>query len=186
MIATDTGTEETRTNPSVVREPSEALCAQPLKRLPLPPLSPTEQNFVGIWELVDSYDFGPNDEIVRSRGEMPRGRLVYHADRQMEVQVTNDGRPQFSSLDPAEWSPEEVKAAFSGYTSYFGFFEVNEKGGYVRHLIESSLIPNEVGRARERFFEFCGNRLTLTTSPFAVEGGSRVRRIIWERMGLNS
>jgi hypothetical protein len=97
----------------------------------------------------------------------------------MAVQVMNDGRPRFTS---SEGRLEEIKVAFKGYTAYFGTFEVNEKEGYVRHHMVASLSPNEVGMERKRFFEFCGNRLTLTT-PIEVDGESLVRRIVWVRMG---
>jgi len=147
-------------------------------------LRPAEQQFVGFWKLVDSYDLGSNGEVLRSRGQAPRGILVYDASRRMAVQVMSDGRPQFTSLNPPGGSPEQINAAFSGYTAYFGVFEVNDQEGYVLHYLEGSLLPPEIGTERKRFYKFSGDRcVTLTTPPFEVGGEMRVRLIVWARVG---
>ena len=147
------------------------------------PLSASEHELLGVWRLVDSFDMRPNGEIVRSRGQTPRGILVYDDRRHMAVQVMNDGRPGSDSFDPAQALPEQNRAMLTGYTAYFGTFEVNEEEGCVLHHMDGNLFPHEIGTTRKRFYRLIDDRLTLTTPPFQDCGESRTRRIVWERLG---
>ena len=160
-----------------------------LNRTPLPltlqpsltssrPLSAVEREIVGIWILKDSYDLCFNGQIVRSRGQTPSGFLSYHPGGPMAVQVMNDGRP---SCDPAQACPEETKAMLTGYTAYFGTFEVNVRDSFILHHMQGNLFSNEVGTTRKRFYDLSGKRLTLTTPAFETDGEKRRRRIVWER-----
>jgi mannose-6-phosphate isomerase-like protein (cupin superfamily) len=149
---------------------------------PQRPGGATAAKLVGTWRLVDSDEVRAGGEVVRARGERPRGILVYGADGRMSVQVMSDNRPKFKAASAAEGTPDEIGAAFAGYTAYFGKFEVDERERAVLHHMEGSLFPNEVGATRKRFYEFAaGDRLILTA---LVEAGGerRTRRIVWERV----
>lgn len=139
------------------------------------------KKFFGLWRLVDSDEVRPSGEAVRARGQRPRGLLVYGENGDMTVQVMNDGRPKFKGAAPAEGTPDEVRAAFTGYTAYFGKFEVDERERAVLHHMEGNLVPNEIGTTRKRFYEFSGDRLILS-APVEAGGERRTRRIIWERV----
>jgi len=55
-------------------------------------------------------------------------------------------------------------------------------GDSVYHHIEVSLFPNWIGDKQERFFEFDGNRLTLST-PLQLVGGMMLSsHLVWERV----
>ncbi len=61
---------------------------------------------------------------------------------------------------------------FVGYYAYFGTYEVDEKQGVVRHYVQASLWPEEVGRLYTRSIELSDDRLRLTTPPFLWAGES--------------
>ncbi len=48
--------------------------------------------------------------------------------------------------------------------------------------VEVSFFPNWVGHDQERFFEFSGNRLALSTPPVLIEGRQQRAYLIWERI----
>jgi hypothetical protein len=75
---------------------------------------------------------------------------------------------------------EEKLKAIETYIHYCGPYEV--KGDKVIHHVEVSLFPNWVGTDQMRFFEFSGNRLTLSTPPFERGGIQHSAVMIWERV----
>jgi mannose-6-phosphate isomerase-like protein (cupin superfamily) len=154
--------------------------ADPTPLKATPPGGDVSSALVGSWRLVDSYDVrAASGAVVRSRGARPLGTLVYQADGRMSVQVMNDGRPAFTR---PRGTPSEVAAAFEGYTAYFGRFEVRAADSAVIHHIEGSLLPDEVGASRTRYYSLQGDRLSLRTAPFEVDGEQRLRTILWERV----
>ncbi len=68
-------------------------------------------------------------------------------------------------------STEEKVHAVDTYVSYCGRYEF--QGDVVIHHVELSLFPNWVGVDQERLAELRGNRLTLSTRPMVLGGGSR-------------
>jgi len=96
-------------------------------------------------------------------------------------------RPKFKSGVPTQGTPEELKAAFEGYSAYHGTYEVNEREGFVIHHVEGSLFPNEVGKDKIRFYELLSNdRIALIAT--SIVGGKTepksplARRLTWERV----
>jgi Lipocalin-like domain len=47
-------------------------------------------------------------------------------------------RSKFASNNLMEATPEEIKAAFEGYVSYCGSYEVNEQERFVIHRLQMS------------------------------------------------
>lgn len=88
-------------------------------------------------------------------------------------------RPRFASGDAGGGTTEERLAAADTYLSYCGRYEV--RPDKVIHHVEVSLFPNWIGMDQERFFEFDGDRLSLSTPPFLVSGKQQSARLIWER-----
>jgi hypothetical protein len=93
----------------------------------------------------------------------------------------NPDRPLFLSGDLLKGAPEEIKAAYEGYTAYFGTYEVNEQEGTVTHRVRGSLFPNWVGQEQKRFFEFSGNGPALKTPPIRAAGAMVTGILVWER-----
>jgi hypothetical protein len=94
---------------------------------------------------------------------------------QMAVQVMPDRpRTKFAGTEP---TPEEAKAALTGYSAYFGTYQVDERAGTLAQHRVGSINPGEVGGDFVRRYEFVGeDRLVLT--PFEGPG----RSLTWERV----
>jgi len=105
---------------------------------------------------------------------------MYDANGHVSVHMMRRDRPAFASGDLHDGTPMEIKSAFEGFVAYYGAYEVNQDEGTVTHHIEGSLFPNWVGLAQRRFFEFSGNRLTLSTPPILVGGQQVTAVLIWE------
>jgi hypothetical protein len=141
------------------------------------------EQFVGTWKLI-SFDIQHQDgQRTYPLGKDATGIIMYDADRHMSVQLMRPGRPQFASGDEVRGTPAEIKAAFEGFISYYGNYEVNQKERTVTHHIKGCLFPNWVGKAQKRFFEFSGNRLILSTPPTLWDGQQVTGFLIWERAG---
>jgi hypothetical protein len=116
-------------------------------------------------------------------GPDPSGLLVYGADGRMLVQAMDPRRPRWSK-DPSETErAAERTAAADGYIAYAGRFEVEDgETPFVVHHVETSLVPNWVGRPQRRAVALDGDRLTLTAPELDVGGGrSAVPVLTWRR-----
>ena len=139
------------------------------------------EQFIGTWKLV-SFDMQHQDgRRTYPLGKDAVGIIVYDANGQMSVQIMRPDRPQFAADEQLRGTPAEIKSAFEGFVSYFGLYEVNQKEGTVTHHIKGCLFPNWVGKSQKRFFEFSGNRVTLTTLPMLMVGKQVTAVLIWER-----
>jgi hypothetical protein len=49
------------------------------------------------------------------------------------------------------------------------------------HHVEAGLFPNWIGADQEHLFEFSGDRLSLSTSPYLVSGIQQTGHMVWER-----
>ena len=98
----------------------------------------------------------------------------------MSVAIMSTKRPKFASGDLWGGTTEEKVAAADTYISYCGKYEV--QGDKVIHHIDVSFFPNWSGVDQTRFFEFKGNRLSLSTPPILMAGIQRTAHLIWERV----
>lgn len=172
----------TQSHRNIETEPNSLQSTETTLWGPNRPLCGSELQLLGLWKLEDSFEQNiETGEVIRSRGSIPQGSLTYLNGRNMSVQVMNDGRLPLDCVDRDACHGELAKAAFFGYTAYFGWFEVDEEERAVIHHMEGSLIPNEVGSSRKRFFSVTGDRLTLVTPPFVTDGRRLVRWIVWVR-----
>jgi len=139
------------------------------------------EKFIGIWKLV-SYEFRLADGItLRPFGEGVRGILIYDARGAMALQIMEADRPRFAADDWHRGTADEIKSAFEGSMAYWGTFEVNATKTTITHHIEGCSYPNWVGAAREQFYEFDGDRLTLMTTPMTLAEETIVGYLIWRR-----
>jgi hypothetical protein len=136
---------------------------------------------VGSWKLISFHSQDSSGQRTYPFGKDARGRLVYEADGRMAVQLMNPNRPGFASDDPLVTSEVQVRAAFGGYTAYYGSYSVNPDEQTIVHHIEAALLPNWVGTDQQRHFEIDGNCLTLQ-GPLLLGGVPGVVSLVWERL----
>jgi hypothetical protein len=135
----------------------------------------------GTWKLVSFHIQDPSGHLSYPFGKDARGRLIYESSGRMAVQLMDPNRPAFTSGDPLVTSEAEVRAAFGGYTAYYGTFTVNPDDLTIVHHIEAALLPNWVGTNQRRTFAFDGKYLTLKGDLLigGVQGGVS---LVWERL----
>ncbi len=136
---------------------------------------------VGSWKLVSFYSQDSSGQKTYPFGQDARGRLIYEADGRMAVQIMDPDRPGFTSGDPLVTSEAEVRAAFGGYTAYYGTYSVTPEEQTIVHHIEAALLPNWVGTDQRRYFEFDGKVLTLK-GPLVLNGVQGDVSLVWERL----
>ena len=137
---------------------------------------------VGVWRLVSLEIREENGETRRPLGDNLAGVQIYTAGGLMSAQLLPPGRPRFVSGDQERATPEEIKAAFDGCTSYFGRYEVDAAAGRVVHHITASLYPNYEGQGQVRFYRVEGDRLEISTAPILWQERPRVFALVWERL----
>jgi hypothetical protein len=137
--------------------------------------------FIGTWSLVRSEFRRSDGEVIYPYGEHAVGLLIYGQTGHMSAQVARRDRPPFVSGDWLDGTPDEIKAAFEGFLSYFGTYQVDEQQGTVVHHICASCFPNWAGRDQTRYFEFADDRLTLRTPPIVAGGATMTGYLIWDR-----
>jgi hypothetical protein len=136
---------------------------------------------VGSWKLVCFYSQDTNGRVSYPFGKDARGRITYEPNGRMAVQLMDSNRPRFTTDDPLVTSETEVRAAFGGYTAYYGTYSVNPDERTIVHHIEAALLPNWIGTDQRRHFEFDGKYLTLK-GPLRLGGVQGVVKLVWERL----
>jgi Lipocalin-like domain len=121
----------------------------------------------GAWRYIGTWV----DGVPRDRGPSPTGMIVYTAGGNMSVQIAPD-RPRTKA--GAEATPDEAKAALTGYIAYFGTYTVDERAGTITHHRTASIQPGDASPL-VRAYEFKGDRLVLRPP------GSK-QEIVWERI----
>jgi hypothetical protein len=124
------------------------------------------QKIVGAWRYIGTWI----DGMPRNRGANPTGMIVYTAGGHMSVQIAPD-RPRTRA--GAEVTPDEAKAALTGYIAYFGTYTIDERG-VVTHHRQASIQPGDTAPL-VRAPEFKGDRLILR--PLNTK-----QEIAWERI----
>ncbi len=138
------------------------------------------KRWFGTWKLeamelrslrgVTTYPYGRN----------PTGYIMYLQPDRMAVAFGNGDRPLFATEDMRGGTEQEKGAAFNSFVCYCGTFRVEERS--VIHRIDVSLFPNWVGTSQERFYEFEGNTLRLSSKPFLINGEQQTAHLIWRRV----
>lgn len=137
---------------------------------------------LGFWKLLTWEVRGPGGQVTYPFGPEPRGLLVYGENGLMTAQLGDPRRAGFAANDRALGAPGELKAAFEGYTAYFGRYEIDEAQRAVIHYPELALFPNYTGSKQVRYIELEGNRLTLSTNPISYQGQPQVYVLVWEKL----
>ncbi len=143
--------------------------------------SATSPNLAGSWRLVSFHTEDPTGQTAYPFGKYALGRLTYEPDGRMAVQLMDPRRPALTSGDPLVTSEAELRAAFGGYTAYYGSYSVDPARRTIVHHIEAALLPNWVGTDQERQFEFDGELLTLK-GPLLLGGVPGTVSLVWKRL----
>ncbi len=136
--------------------------------------------FVGTWRLLSLETRNPDGRVSYPLGHDAVGYLMYTEDGYMCGAMMNADRPEFAGGDVRRATVEEKVAAWDTYVSYCGRYEIRDNK--VIHHIAVGFFPNWVGAELERAFEFDGNRLSLSTPPFLIDGLQQTSHAIWERV----
>jgi hypothetical protein len=140
-------------------------------------------SLTGSWKLVSREYRRSDGPIVHPFGkdEGDTGMIMYDDKGYMSVHHLSANRPDFATNDRLRGTPAEIKAAFEGYSAYYGTYEIDEATSTVTHHITGSLFPNRKGTDQVRSFKLSGNRLTLSTPPMLIGGEEVKATLIWQR-----
>lgn len=148
--------------------------------------------FVGTWQLKSWVTRLKDGAEKLPYGDDPVGFLNYTEGGYMfavlmmrdrePIRITLDelGKAKFVLLRPKYVKAlfGYLKAAFS-FIGYAGTYEVERDR--VIHRVKASFIPNWTGTELVRYFQFSGNRLTLTTP----ETDGTINILVWERISAS-
>lgn len=138
--------------------------------------------FVGVWRLVAAEFRGADGALAESPfGTEPEGMLMYDSFGNMSVQIARKNRERFGSSDRLGGTADEIKAAFTSYTAYFGRYSVDERERVVTHSVQHSLYPNQAATNLRRFYLFADRKLSLRTPPFQLGGKTVTGVLLWEK-----
>ena len=141
------------------------------------------ERLIGAWDLVDVIE-EPVDGSVprRAHGRQPAGLFLYTPDGYMSAQIMQGDRPDVTSGDWSDLTPEEYAEEARTHFAYSGPFHVDEDRGLVGHSMVVSLIPGWVGQTQPRSVEIDGDCLRLSAVEPALSGGVIVTtRLRWRR-----
>lgn len=138
------------------------------------------RSILGSWNLLSWEIRSSNGTVTTPIGEHPKGLITYDETDRMAVQLMQADRRPSESADPFGAAPDEIVAAWMGFISYAGRYEIDPSRKRVVHHVEICSFPNWVGSRQERFYEFDGDRLVLSTPPISLGGESTVSTLVWE------
>ena len=138
----------------------------------------------GTYSLVSATNkFLDTGEVANSFGEQPKGYITYGKEGRMLVLITYGGRvkPQ----DVLKTSIEDRDALYRSMVAYGGTYTYT--GNQIEHHVELSWDETRSGTTVTRKVARDGDRLTLTTEPFATRskenlGRMVVQTLVWEKV----
>jgi hypothetical protein len=126
------------------------------------------KQLVGTWRLVDI-----NNGTDPNRGPRPIGLIYYDAHGNMAAQIMPDRpRAKYAATQP---TPDEAKAAITGYTAYFGTYTVDERARTVTHHRKANLNPGGIDTVVRRY-EF------VTPDRIILRPVENQNQLTWERV----
>lgn len=130
---------------------------------------------LGSWQLVRFENTDAQGKVERPFGARPRGLFVYDATGHLSINIAGDPpTPPFAKGDE-DGTDAEVRAAYDGYTAYFGTYRIDVAKQVVTHVVEASLKPSYTGTDQPRPFKLSGDVLVIgATRP---DGSSYYREL---------
>lgn len=145
--------------------------------------SSPSRSIVGSWNLLAWEIRAASGAVTKPIGESPSGLITYDEAGRVAVQLMQADRPVSGSADPFGATADEIVAAWMGFISYAGRYELDAPAKRVVHHVEICSFPNWVGTRQERFYDFDDDHLILATPPISLGGESAVSTLLWEPMG---
>jgi hypothetical protein len=145
--------------------------------------TPSVPDFVGTWSLVSYEARDSQGQIQHPLGEHVSGQLVYDSAGNMSAHVMRNDRTLFAAHDALRGTDAEVRAAFEGYTSYFGTYTIDAKKQTVTHHVRGASYPNWVASDQLRYYKLDGPCLSLSAPPLVVGGETFEFVLNWQRIG---
>ena len=144
---------------------------------------PLREQIIGTWTLVDwIWTFVDSGEVKAGTfGNEAFGHTIYSDDGYMCAALMRPNRSKFASKDWRGGTSDEKLAAYDGYIAYCGKFEVNEVDRTISTTVDTSLYPNWTGSIQKRYASLTGDRLTLTTPKFLIEGKEAIGTLVWQK-----
>jgi hypothetical protein len=131
------------------------------------------KQLVGSYKLISYDNYGRDGAVTKS--PLTIGQISYDAAGRMSAQLMRGDRPKLSS-PPTD---AERAAAYTGFVSYFGHYDLDAEKRTVTHHVEGAVSPNMIGNALVRHFEFSPDGKSLFLS---VKDGERVTgKLQWDR-----
>ena len=134
-----------------------------------------DPRFVGNWRLVSFVNV--DEKGVSTPSRYTGGRIMYDAAGQMAAQLTYANRARLSSPS----TEAERAAAYAGFVSYYGAYEIDEVTRKVTHHVEASTNPTWPGTDLIRYFEFADGGDTLRLS-IRDAAGRTTGTLAWARI----
>jgi len=129
------------------------------------------KRFIGTWRLVS---ITSNGRMDANRGPHPAGLIFYDRTGHMAVQIMPDRvRPKYAGSEP---TPDEAKAAITGYTAYFGTYAIDNSARTVTHHRIGNINPGAPADVVRRYEFGAGDWLIL----IPVEDPTT--QLTWERI----
>ena len=137
-------------------------------------------DLVGTWRLVSFEMRDEDDNVTYPYGPDAVGYILYSDDGYMAVEMMAAHRAHFAAGDTLGGTDAERAQAAATYRSYCAQWEF--LGDRVLHHFRASLYPNRTDTVEERYVDYHGNRMTLSTAPQHSAGKPRRNFLVWERV----
>lgn len=139
-----------------------------------------EDWLVGTWNLESYQLIGSRGRVRHPYGEAPVGYILYGIDGYMAVTIMRAGRSLSDASDILRRTTQEAADATRTYLSYAGTYDLFPDR--LVHHVEISLFPNWSGTEQVRYFLLEGDRLELSTAPWADRGQVAHAHLVWTRV----
>jgi len=142
----------------------------------------SENPLVGLWMMVKYYVKFEDGHEIFPLGEDAEGYIYYSPEGFVSGVMMAGNRPAFTTGDRLSASNEEKAAAWDGYVTYAGFYELEASNERVIHKIRASLYPNWSGEDQYRYINRLENGHIELTAHFDEAKGVRRSAIVeWRR-----
>ena len=141
-------------------------------------------NLLGSWRLEDAATVDQAGRTADWGGRVRpySGLIIYEASGLMSVQIASARVPAPAKPAFKELPPQRRLDYLDSYFAYFGALDFDAANAIVRHHIQSSLDPTEIGITLRRKVSLEDGRLTLTAINNPDRPSPTFSRLTWRRV----
>jgi hypothetical protein len=136
------------------------------------------ERLLGAWRLIEFSMRDAQGQPAPRLGERARGLLMLDACGYASAQLMFANHPTLS----AEARSDPARAAYGGYTAYYGPVSIDERAATLVTHVESALDPAWVGTDQLRHYGFEGDRLVLRAPGVRIRGVEYQGRFVWTKV----